>query len=103
MEHYFNNEAKLTKKESQYSKKINELKRIIGEQEMSIKTLQSEEEEVRSKGELIYSNYQLVKEILTEINKAKEKYSWEDIKDRLKGHKVIKEVNSRERKISIEI
>ncbi len=103
LEHYFNNEAKLSKKESPYSKKINELKRIIGEQEMSIKTLHSEEEEIRLKGEIIYNNYQLVKEILAEINKAKEKYSWEDIKDKLKGHKIIKEIDSRERKISIEI
>ena len=103
LEHYFNNESILGKKESPYAKKISELKRIIEEQEASIKSLQSEEEEIRRKGEMVYNNYQLIKEILTEINKAKEKYSWEEIKDRLKGHKTIKELNSRDRKISIEL
>lgn len=103
LEHYFNNESISIKKESPHAKKINELKRIVGEQESSIRLLQSEEEENRKKGELIYNNYQMIKEILTELNKAKEKYSWEEIKEKLKGHKVIKEVNVNERKVSIEL
>lgn len=103
LEYYFNNEAHLIKKESQYAKKINEIKRIIGEQENAIKDMQAKEEELRKKGEIIYNNYQLVNEILTIINKSKEKYSWEEIKEKLKGHKIVKEVNSKERKISVEV
>ena len=58
---------------------------------------------MRQKGELIYQNYQLIKEILDELNKASKKYSWKEIKEKLKGHKVIKEVNEKERKVIIEV
>ena len=103
LEHYFTSEAQLVKKDSPYAKKTNEIMRIITEQETAIKEMQAKEEEIRKNGELIYGNYALIKEILTELNKAKGKYSWEEIKEKLKGHKIIKEVNSRERKIIVDI
>jgi len=65
----------IKKKESPYAKKINELKRILGDQEDTLNNLKVKEIENRKKGELIYNNYQLIKEVLDEINKASEKYS----------------------------
>jgi len=44
-----------------------------------------------------------INEILTEINKAKNKYSWKEIKHRLKGHKIIKNIDEKEKNIIIEI
>ncbi len=102
LEHYFTNEVQLVKKESPYTKKINELMRIMGEQGTAIKEMQTKEEEIRKNGEAIYNNYGLIKEILIELNKAKGKYSWEEIKEKLKGHKIVKEVNAKERKIIVE-
>ena len=58
---------------------------------------------MREKGELIYHKYNLIKEVLDEINKASKKYSWKEIKEKLKEHKIIKEVNEKERKIIIEL
>ena len=84
-------------------KKINELQRIIESQKLTIEELRKEEHELRQKGELIYHNYQLIKEVLDEINKASKKYSWKEIKEKLKGHNIVKEVNEKERKVVVEI
>ena len=45
----------------------------------------------------------ILKEIIEEINKAKEKHSWKDIKKKLKGHKVIKDVDIKDKRIVIEV
>ena len=59
--------------------------------------------EMQSKGEAIYQNYQLVKEILEEIKKAKKKYSWKEIKERVKGHRVVKGLKEKEGKVIVDI
>lgn len=99
---YFYSQFK-EEKESEYDKKLKSLQRIIGQQKLAIEELRKEEKESREKAELIYHNYSLVKEILEEINKASRKYPWKEIKEKLKGHKTVKEVNEKERKIVIEI
>ncbi len=104
LEEYFAHEmASIKKKESPYTHKINELNRIIEEQKTSLEGLKSKEEENRKKAELIYHNYQLVKEILDEINKASKKYSWEEIKEKLKGHKIVKDVNLKDKTVVVDI
>ena len=45
----------------------------------------------------------MIQEILSEINKAKEKYSWEEIKGKLKGHKIIKDVDVKDKKVVVDI
>ena len=103
LEYYFINEFKEVKKKSSYELKLEKLERIIGEQKMMIKEMEKGEKENRAKAEMIYNNYTLVKEILDEIKKAKEKYSWEEIKEKLKGHKIIKEINLKEKKVVVKI
>jgi predicted ribosome quality control (RQC) complex YloA/Tae2 family protein len=90
-------------KETEYDKKLRNLQRIIEEQKQTIEKLKEEEKELREKGELIYHKYTLVKEILEEINKASKKHSWKEIKEKLKGHKIVKEVNEKERNRVVEI
>jgi len=66
---YFTRELKtVNKKESAYTKKLNELKRIMEEQKVTLKELKEKENENRKKGESIYNNYQLIKEILDNIH-----------------------------------
>ena len=104
LEYYFTHEFKEIKKEkSAYEKKLEKLERIIAEQKMMIKGMEKGEKENRAKAEMIYNNYALVKEVLDEIKKAKKKYSWEEIKDKLKGHKLIKDVDVKEKKVVVEI
>jgi len=103
LEEYYAHQLKSIKKESPYTNKINELNRIIEEQKMSLEGLKSKEEENRKKAEAIYNNYQLIKEVLEEINKASKKYSWEEIKEKLKGHKLIKDVDVKNKTVVVDI
>ncbi|MBI2135111.1 NFACT family protein [Candidatus Woesearchaeota archaeon] len=104
LEHYFTREAKiLEKKKDPYEKQINELRRIIEEQESTLKGLAEKEDDCRKKAELIYGNYKLISEILAEINRAKEKHSWEEIKKRLKGHKIVKDIDVKEKMVVVEV
>lgn len=90
-------------KETKFDKRMKELQRVIGQQKAAIEELKTQEKDFREKGELIYHRYSLVREVLDEISKASEKYSWKEIKEKLKGHKIVKEINEKERKIAVEI
>ena len=99
---YFTHEIK-KKEESPYTKKIIELKWIIGEQEDTLNSLKIKEEENRKKAEIIYNNYKLINEILEEINKASKKYPWKEIKERLKGHKIVKDLDVKNKVVVVDI
>ncbi|MDD5087000.1 MAG: NFACT family protein [Candidatus Nanoarchaeia archaeon] len=103
---YFSAEIKKTTKASNneaYENDIKKIEKIISEQEKKIRMMQDSINENSKKAELIYSNYNLMKEIIEEIRKARKKYSWKEIKEKLKNHSVIKEINEKEGKITIEI
>lgn len=103
LDYYFSKEVKAEKKPTKYDKDMEKIKRIIEEQKSTIENLKKSEKKNREKGELIYNNYKLIEGILAEINKATKKYSWKDIKEKLKGHKIIKEFDLKEKKITIDI
>ena len=65
--------------------------------------LRQQADENQRKGELLYENYQVVKDILDELNIAKKKYSWKEIKEKLKGHKLVKQINEKDQEVVIEI
>ena len=90
-------------KETEFDKKLKNLRRIIEEQKQTIEAFRIEENELREKGELIYHKYTLIKEVLDELNKASKKYSWKEIKEKVKGHNLIKELNEKDRKVVVEI
>ena len=90
-------------KKTDFDKKLRGLQRIIDEQKQAIAHLREEEKELRVKGEFIYHKYNLVKEILDEINKASKKHGWKEVKEKLKDHKIIKEVDEENRKVIVEV
>ena len=90
-------------KETEHDKKLQSLTRIIQEQMQTIEDLKKEEIESREKAELIYHKYHIIKEILDELNKASKTHSWKEIKEKVKGHKIIKELNDKDRKVVVEI
>lgn len=90
-------------KGTEFDKSLKNLQRVMEEQKKATSNLKEEEKELREKGELIYHKYNIIKEILDEINKASKKYSWREIKEKLKEHTIIKDVNENERKIVIEL
>jgi len=102
LDNYFSNLAISLKFEKQ-KKKLDSVKNIIKKQEETIKELEKLEIENREKAEILYKKYELVSNILKEINLIKKKHSWEEIKEKLKDHKLVKEVNPKEKTILIEI
>ncbi len=102
-DYYFLNEFKEEKPKTKQEKDIEKLKRIIAQQEQTIKELGDKEIKQRKKADLIYQNYKLINDILTELKKATKKYSWKEIEEKLKGHKTIKSLNSKDKTIEIEV
>jgi predicted ribosome quality control (RQC) complex YloA/Tae2 family protein len=83
--------------------KLSKLQFIIDTQNQRINQLGEEQSINQDKGEAIYENYQLINNLLEQINKARESLSWKEIKEKLKGHKLIKNINEKEGIITIEL
>ncbi len=103
LDYYFLNEFKEVKQKTKQEKEIERLKRIITAQEETIKELEDKEAGEREKADLIYQNYELINNILAELKNATKKYDWKEIEKRIKGHKLIKSVNAKDKTIEIEI
>ena len=88
---------------SKHDKKIDKVKDIIKAQEKQIKELEKSYDENTKKGELIYHNYAIVNDVLTSIKKAKEKMTYKEIKEKLKGHKIVKDIDEKEQRVTIEL
>jgi predicted ribosome quality control (RQC) complex YloA/Tae2 family protein len=88
-------------KVSRYSAEIARLQKIIANQEEQMEEFKRSAKENQEKADLIYQNYQLIDEVIKEIKKAREKFSWTEIKEKLQGHKIIKEVNLKEKEVSL--
>jgi len=89
--------------ENKNEKKITKIEKIIEAQSKRKKTLLTESVEKQKKGEIIYENYLLIKDILENINKAKKKFKPEEIKNKLKDHEIIKDIDLSTGKITLEI
>jgi len=95
--------ADLSPAEKSYKKKIGKIKKVLDKQRSVAERLGHEIDSNTKNAEKIYEKYNQIQEILTELDKAKEKFSWDEIKKKLKGHKVIKEVNSKDKKVVVEL
>jgi len=92
-----------TEKTAAYEKKIKKLEKTIEDQNEKLKEIEDSIQDNEKKAELIYSNYNVVKDALETIKKASDKYSWEEIRSKLKGHKIVKEINSKDKKVVLEL
>jgi len=75
---------------------------VIDKQEQRLKELEQSVVDNQRKGELIYEHYQEVKGLLDAINLDRKKMSWEELKKKYAGNKLIKEINENEGKIVVE-
>ncbi len=91
------------KKITKSQKELARLQKIISMQESKINELGKSAEENTRKGELIYEKYQLLGKVLEEIKKARKTHSWKEIKEKLKSHKLIKDVNVKTGEIVVEV
>ncbi len=92
-----------TVKKTAYDTRIEKLQHVIAEQEAALVALHTQEAEYTHKAELIYHHYKLISEIIDEINKATQKYSWAEIKEKLKDHPIIKEINLKDKAIVMDV
>ena len=72
---YFSKEGELVSKQK-FKLQLDKIQKIITEQKLDIKDLSKSIEVNKKKAETIYSNYNLIKEIIEEVNKASKKYTW---------------------------
>jgi len=92
-----------SKEEKQFQSKLERLQRIIEKQQSDIMDMKMKLKINEYSAELLYNNYQLVTGIIKEIKKASNKYSWQEIKEKLKGNKIVKEVNAKDKTIVLEL
>lgn len=101
MSSYSNQKQAAVKSKSQ--KKIEKVQKILDEQGKTVNKLESSIEENTKKAELLYTHYNHVAGVLNQIAEARQKMSLQEIADKLKGHKIIKEVNPKEKRIVLEL
>ncbi len=100
VDYYYSKEYKAP---SAFDRKLAELQRIISEQEDMIISIKSDIDDCSAKGDAIYHNYGIVKDVIDSLNAARKSYSWNEIRERLKGHPVVKEVDEKQGKVVIEL
>lgn len=88
---------------SKHQSIIDKTNTIILQQRKQVEELDKKADEETKKAEMIYENYQMIEKILSELNKAREKYTFDEIKEKLKGHKIVKEINPKEKKVVIKL
>ncbi|MFC1768483.1 NFACT family protein [Nanoarchaeota archaeon] len=93
----------LEKKPTSKELEIKRLQRIIDAQEKKLEEMKKAEVENREKGEKIFENYQVIDSLLKDLNKIEKEHSWQEIKTKLKGHKLIKNVDVKEKKITVDV
>ncbi|MGM5480667.1 MAG: NFACT family protein [Nanobdellota archaeon] len=78
-------------------KKVNRLsskyEKIIQSQSRALKGLQQSAKENQRKGELIYSHYTPIKQLLSQLDTLRKTSSWDEIKAQVKGDSVIKRID----------
>jgi predicted ribosome quality control (RQC) complex YloA/Tae2 family protein len=91
------------KSQQPHKKEIEKLKKQLEQQREQIEEFERRGEDCQRKGEILYENYAIVDDILANINKAREKYSFKEIKEKLKGHKVVKDINEKDKTVIVEL
>lgn len=82
---------------------LDKLNEIIKGQKKHIVELEKDEIENKKKAEIFYQNYELISNLLKELKEVSKKHNWDEIKKKLKDHKLIKEVIPAEKSIVIEL
>ncbi len=88
---------------SKHQNLIDKTGSIVYQQRTQVEELMKSAEEEQKKGEMIYENYQKVEEILRVLNEARKKYSFDEIKNKLGGNGIVTQVDSKNKKIKINL
>ncbi len=86
-----------------YYREEEKILNIIKVQEETIKKLEAQADKNQRKGELIYEQYAKLRTLLDNLTKARENHSWEEIKEHLKDHELVKNVNTKNQTITVDL
>lgn len=92
-----------TQKEKKYKEKKGKVEKILDSQGKTAENLRNSVELNNKKGDFIYSNYNEIKNIISELREIKKKHSWKEIKEKLKGHNKIKKIDEKKGKITLQL
>jgi predicted ribosome quality control (RQC) complex YloA/Tae2 family protein len=83
-------------------KQTDKLRTIITMQEQNATKLEAQSDEEQKKGEFIYERYQDVKKILEELQLQMKHHSLQELQEKLKGHKTVKEIKAKDGTVVLE-
>ncbi len=86
-----------------YQEQIKKVNKMMSIQKQAIKNYTKGIKDNEKKAESIYQNYQLVNNIIKELKQIQKKHTWQEIKKKLKNHKIIKEVDAKHKEITLEL
>jgi predicted ribosome quality control (RQC) complex YloA/Tae2 family protein len=90
-------------REATYQKKLDELQRILDDQDIHLEKAQKIIDSSTTKGDWIYEKYQDVQKLLDAVEKAREEGGWDGVKEMLKGVKKVTGVTMKEKKVTISV
>jgi predicted ribosome quality control (RQC) complex YloA/Tae2 family protein len=91
------------KRLSGHQSKIDKVQKIISKQEEYLGELEKDIAADTKKGEAIYTHYQMITEIVAELNKARKKFPMKEIKEKLKDHMLVKDIKEKEKVAVLEL
>lgn len=83
-------------------KRLSKLQTIITMQEQNANKLETQSGDEQKKGEFIYERYQDIKKILDELQLQMKHHSLQELQEKLKGHKTVKEIKAKEGTVVLE-
>ncbi len=89
--------------EKKAKSRIDKVNEMIFRQRMRIEGLEVSEKDNQRKGEIIYENYPLVKQVLDDIAEMRKDLSWKEISAKFKGHKIIRGIDPKTGEITIDL
>ncbi len=91
------------KQQAVSNKELIRTQKIVEAQEQQLAKLRITIEENQHKGELLYHNYALVKNLLDVVSGLRKTKSWDEIKKQYAGHDVIKTIDEKTGTLTLEL
>ena len=88
---------------AQNTKSLSKTQKVIKVQEKQLFNLKKSAQENQEKGELLYTRYQEVQELLSTLAKWKKTCSWDEIKEKAKEFSLIKSIDEHTGTITVEL
>src|SRR3989344_3278271 len=81
--------------EKEHTTNLSKTQKLIGIQKKQLEDMEKEYLENQKIGEAIFENYGMIKDILDQITLARKTLSYDEIKKRLKAHKIVKNIDEK--------